>query len=366
MLLTFLKMHRVEVLGQAKAHVSSGSAHESADSSAISPLFDELIETLETEKFTAEGAERTAVLPAPTSSARSARDVLATQRSAITSYQAVSACAGLRKAVMDLAYREANAPDVATHATLERFFDQSVARAISRSSASSYSARIVDDAHLPTERVNFFAVELRRQLEVSFLAAAALQCGSSDGWTATASELAKSLAGLRKLMNKTLADLQLSMDVSRGKERICLEDFMREAEPPARMDAHVCNCKFTVFVVDPRLYVDADRAMLSAALANLLDNAFAYTKPGGHVRVKISGTGYRVQIQVLDESGGLPREQAERMFRPLSERKVSRAQWTSGLTIARRCVEASGGTLTVHDVPGYGCVFNIDLPQTHL
>ena len=34
-----------------------------------------------------------------------------------------------------------------------------------------------------------------------------------------------------------------------------------------------------------------------------------------------------------------------------------------GLSIARRGVEANDGTMSVHDLPGSGCVFTIDMPR---
>jgi len=34
-----------------------------------------------------------------------------------------------------------------------------------------------------------------------------------------------------------------------------------------------------------------------------------------------------------------------------------------GLSIARRSVEANHGSLRVHDRPGQGCVFTIDVPR---
>jgi signal transduction histidine kinase len=33
-----------------------------------------------------------------------------------------------------------------------------------------------------------------------------------------------------------------------------------------------------------------------------------------------------------------------------------------GLSISRRAIELSDGTLTARDIPGKGCVFTIDLP----
>ena len=51
---------------------------------------------------------------------------------------------------------------------------------------------------------------------------------------------------------------------------------------------------------------------------------------------------------------------------PMKEIRQSGADRTGvglGLTISRKAIEASGGTLSVKNLPGVGCVFTIDLPR---
>ena len=67
-------------------------------------------------------------------------------------------------------------------------------------------------------------------------------------------------------------------------------------------------------------------------------------------------------IQVADACGGLPLGKTEELFQPLVQRDEDRTGYGLGLAIARQAVEAHKGTLTVHDVPGTGCVFSIALP----
>jgi hypothetical protein len=70
-----------------------------------------------------------------------------------------------------------------------------------------------------------------------------------------------------------------------------------------------------------------------------------------------------VLIEVEDECGGLPEGKAEAMFGKFEQHHGDRSGLGLGLSIARRAVEASGGKLSVRDVPGVGCVFTIDLPR---
>jgi signal transduction histidine kinase len=100
--------------------------------------------------------------------------------------------------------------------------------------------------------------------------------------------------------------------------------------------------------------------MVSSALANLLKNAFKFTRPGGRVQLAARLENGHVLIEVADQCGGLPPGLAEDLFLPFEQRSVDRSGVGLGLSISRRAVKANGGKLCVRDVPGTGCVFTID------
>jgi signal transduction histidine kinase len=107
-----------------------------------------------------------------------------------------------------------------------------------------------------------------------------------------------------------------------------------------------------------------DRQLIAAALANLLQNAFKFSRPNGHVvlRTDITTAPGRVMIEVEDECGGLPQGNAEDLFRPFEQRSQDRSGVGLGLAIARESVETNGGLIRARNLPGKGCVFTIDLP----
>ena len=115
--------------------------------------------------------------------------------------------------------------------------------------------------------------------------------------------------------------------------------------------------------VAPGVDVDADAQILSAAISNLLQNAFKFSHSHGHVTLRTTATDDRVLIEVEDECGGLPPGKAEDLFLPFSQRSEQRSGLGLGLTISRKAVEAMGGTLGVRNLPGKGCVFSIELPR---
>jgi signal transduction histidine kinase len=109
--------------------------------------------------------------------------------------------------------------------------------------------------------------------------------------------------------------------------------------------------------------VDVDRQILAGAIANLMQNAFKFTRSSGHVSLRTSVKDGRALIQVEDECGGLPPGRAEELFDAFQQRGEDRRGLGLGLFISRKGVEASGGLLGVQDLPGRGCVFTIDLPM---
>jgi len=137
-----------------------------------------------------------------------------------------------------------------------------------------------------------------------------------------------------------------------------------EAASSAALDAAARGCTMVVRPVDPSLWSNVRREPLVAAIVNLLQNGFKFTKP--HTEVVLSayaGENGAVCIDVADHCGGLPSDFSAIMFKPFSQADKDRSGLGLGLAIARQGVEAEGGTLGVRDVPGTGCVFTISLPS---
>ena len=133
----------------------------------------------------------------------------------------------------------------------------------------------------------------------------------------------------------------------------------------AAIEAKARGLQLTVTPVEPGVAIDVDRQLIAAALANLLQNAFKFSRPNGHVvlRTDTATTTGRVLIEVEDECGGLPPGRAEDLFRPFEQRSADRSGLGLGLAIARESVETNGGEIRARSLPGRGCIFTIDLPR---
>jgi signal transduction histidine kinase len=128
-----------------------------------------------------------------------------------------------------------------------------------------------------------------------------------------------------------------------------------------------------VTTVDPhgqRVRVDAEgpvRAKVNAsqlrcAIANVIRNALAYSTSDGVVRVSASLADGWAIIDVQDEGAGIPEQMQASIFDPFARGPAAEGTEGSGLGlfIARRMIEAYGGSLSLAD--GSPTTFRIQLP----
>lgn len=109
-----------------------------------------------------------------------------------------------------------------------------------------------------------------------------------------------------------------------------------------------------------------DRHRINQVLLNLLENAVAHTDRGGSITVKAVPQGNMISISVTDTGEGIPAEELPLIFERFYRVDKSRARATGGsglgLTIAKRLVEAHGGSIEVRSQPGRGSTFTFTVP----
>jgi signal transduction histidine kinase len=213
-----------------------------------------------------------------------------------------------------------------------------------------------------TERSGALAHELRNKLSAATLAFAALKSGRVGIGGSTGAVLERSLRGLRDLIDGSLAEVRLDSGLH-NRERISVSELVDEIEVDALLEATARGVGLTVAPVDRGLEVEADRAILTGAVTNLLHNAFKFSRAKGHVSLTTSVTTNQVLFEVEDECGGLPPGKPEDLFLPFTQRGRDRSGLGLGLSISQRGIAANGGEVLVRDLPGKGCVFTIALPR---
>jgi len=278
-------------------------------------------------------------------------------RQGYTVEQVIRDYGDLCQAITDAALEHSARIEVEEFRTLNRCLDNAIADSVTEWAYHNNLA----NADKKVARVDFFIYELRKLIHTATLAVIALKAGNVGIAGATGAVLDRSLIELRNLLDRSLADLRGRSETPAQHKLISLADFIAESNICASLEAQSQECTLAVSVVDPKLAVDADQAMLFAAVGNLLDNAFKFTRHKSEVSLSAYAAGDRILIDVEDHCGGLPAGGAEKMLLPSKQSGPDAAG--RGLSICGRSVQANNGVLSVRDVPGSGCVFTIDLPR---
>jgi two-component system nitrogen regulation sensor histidine kinase NtrY len=156
-------------------------------------------------------------------------------------------------------------------------------------------------------------------------------------------------------------------------ERHDVRDIVREAVFLFQVSRP--EIAFELDLPDKPVMALSDRRLLAQAVTNLVKNASEAIDSSveadparagkGCVVAKVRTKGDRVQITVIDNGCGLPKENRERLVEPYM---TTRAKGTGlGLAIVYRITEQHGGTLTLADAPKRngkieGASVRIDLP----
>jgi signal transduction histidine kinase len=110
---------------------------------------------------------------------------------------------------------------------------------------------------------------------------------------------------------------------------------------------------------EPGVRLRGDGELLSQALLNLLKNAVE-ASPSAPVRVEGRRTKKRIEIRVRDEGPGIPPDALVRIFEPFFTTKDK--GMGVGLFLARKIIEAHGGTLDARSKEGEGTEVRAELP----
>ena len=112
--------------------------------------------------------------------------------------------------------------------------------------------------------------------------------------------------------------------------------------------------------------VQADGQRLRQVVLNLLANAIKYNRVGGQVNLSCERTAdERVRLKVRDTGPGISPEGLARLFVPFERlgQELGEVEGTGlGLVVAKRLMEAMGGSLGVESQLGQGSTFWIELP----
>ena len=182
-------------------------------------------------------------------------------------------------------------------------------------------------------------------------------------------EVAGDLAELERLVDDVLTTARLDTTLTGpwpGLSRALLD--ARDLAEDAARRFRSRHPERTLDLSEPpnELWALADRSLFARVLDNLLENAAKYSDDDAPLELVARDEGERVVLEVRDRGMGLAQGDEARVFEPFFRGDRSRARATGGvglgLTLARRIVEAHGGSISLVNREGGGAVARVELP----
>ena len=243
--------------------------------------------------------------------------------------------------------------------TLNRCLDTAIAEAVTEHARITAPNR---DRPRKSSGSGQLAHEIRNLLNTALLAFHTLKRGTVAINGSTGAVLGRSLMGLRDLCRQHAVrspDGRQSSAARADPGHVVPPRDRRRGRPARRVQRAALRHRAGR---SRAVGQHADPQLLASAVMNLLNNAFKYTRAGGHVVLRAHHDEGRVRIEVEDECGGIPDSTGD-PFEPFGDRRgTDRSGLGLGLSIARKAVRAHGGDIHVRNMPGKGCVFVIEVP----
>jgi signal transduction histidine kinase len=153
-----------------------------------------------------------------------------------------------------------------------------------------------------------------------------------------------------------------------NREVVALDNLLREAASDMQSMIETKGHVLEIMPLPDKVYLYVDPIRTAMAITSVLNNAFTFTEPGGHITVETETRGSdEVWVAISDSGIGLLPDDIERIFEPFYqvEDHMTRRHGGIGigLSIARALVEANGGRIWASSPGlGQGATFTMALP----
>jgi len=353
----FIALNRDEIIRRCRVKVASRSIPPPTEAEidhGVPVFLDQLRDALRLGEIASPEITTTAI--------KHGHDLL---RQGFTVSQVVHDYGDVCQAITELAV-ELNAPiSTGDFRTLNRCLDDAIAGAVTEYGRERNQSGIDGESARGTERLGFFAHELRNLLNTALMAFEVLKTGNVGVGGSTGTVLHRSLMASHSLVTRSVAEVRLTQGIQ-NREQFHVAGFIEEISSASTLDANARGVRLIVTPVDHTLSIAADRQVLAAVVGNLLQNAFKFTRPGTTVTLRVGASAERVLIEVQDECGGLPSRDLNELFRPFEQRSADRTGMGLGLAFSRWGAQANDGRIYARNLPRRGCVFIVDLPRQPL
>ena len=161
--------------------------------------------------------------------------------------------------------------------------------------------------------------------------------------------------GLTRLQQGTTRYPLQKADLS-GFAAACCEEFMPADDRGITLTTDI----------QPEVQATFNPSLMQRALYNLLQNAYKYGRPGGHITVTVRPEGRGAAISVADDGIGIDKADQDKIWQRFWQADPSRGEDGGsglGLSMVQEITLFHGGQATVDSTPGQGSTFTLTLPK---
>ena len=212
--------------------------------------------------------------------------------------------------------------------------------------------------------------ELRSPLARIRVAIGLAQQSAGDEIDPVFARIERELERLETLIGQvlTLSRLEAGSGELGDVERFDLTDLVRGIAEDASFEAAAIGSEVRLEAGEP-VFITGEPSLLHSAIENVVRNALGASPNGSVVEIEIGRErpdGSAVLMSVLDRGPGVPQADLETIFQPFARGEESRDRRSGGaglgLAIARRAIEAHGGTIRASLREGGGLVVEMVFP----
>lgn len=117
------------------------------------------------------------------------------------------------------------------------------------------------------------------------------------------------------------------------------------------------------FSEDISLIYNGNKELLEHVWLNLLSNAVKYSDRGGKIKITFVSDEYKIETRITDSGRGMAEDTLRHIFDKYYQHDKGSDGNGIGLSIVKRIVELSGGSVCVESYPGTGSTFIVSLPK---
>lgn len=215
------------------------------------------------------------------------------------------------------------------------------------------------------------AHDLRNPLAVIKSFVGLMRKGSTGPLTEKQKEALNYMQKSTESMLALISDLLDMSAIESGKLvlhtiEVDLVDLLRQWSSFYHMHAESKNISIVFNLYEQSCAVILDPERIMQVFGNLLSNAIKFSQKGTTITVRTRQKKNTIEVAVIDQGPGIPEHERDKLFREfsrLSVKPTAGEQSTGlGLAIAKKIVNAHGGTIECESTVGVGSTFSFSLP----